>query len=223
MRVWVTRAQPAAEATAERLRTLGHDPLVAPLLEVRPLAGIRLDLAEVGALAFTSANAVSCFAALTKVRNLPVYAVGEATARALRTAGFAAILAGDGDVHALAHRITQEGAPDGVVLHPGAAEPAADLAAILTAMGVSARNLPVYRTEAVAALPAAVAEPPEAVLLHSPKAARILAALIPSHWPLAMAAFGLSPACGAPLEGLGFRKLEAARFPTEAALLTLLS
>ena len=35
--IWVTRTQPGAEATAGRLRAMGFDPLVAPLLEVRAL------------------------------------------------------------------------------------------------------------------------------------------------------------------------------------------
>jgi uroporphyrinogen-III synthase len=223
LRVWITRAQPAADATAGRLRAMGHEALVAPLLNIRPLDDVALDLSRVGAIAFTSANAIPAFSALTTERGLPVYAVGEATAAAARAAGFAAVIASDGDVHALAHLITAEGAPDGLVLHPGALEPAADLAAILTAIGIAARNLPVYRTEAASALPPSVgSEPPDAVLLHSPKAARTLAALIPARWPSAMDAFCLSPACGAPLVGLGFRRLEAARFPNEPALLTLL-
>ncbi len=36
-RIWVTRAEPGAEATAARLRALGHAPLVASLLGVRLL------------------------------------------------------------------------------------------------------------------------------------------------------------------------------------------
>ena len=222
MRVWVTRAQPAADATAAQLRALGYDAIVAPLLEVRAIEQPSVELSGVGALAVTSANAVPAFAALTADRSLAVYAVGEATARAARGAGFTVAAVAEGDVHALAHRITADGAPPGVVLHPGALEPAADLAALLTAMGVSARNLPVYRTEAVTALPVGLPSPPDVVLLHSPKAGRVLAGLLPPHWAPAMDALVLSPACGAPLLSMGFRRLEAARFPNEAALLRLL-
>ena len=60
--IWITRAEPGAAATAERVRQLGHRPLVAPLLEVRPTAQAAPDLADVGALAFTSANAARIFA-----------------------------------------------------------------------------------------------------------------------------------------------------------------
>ena len=56
--VWVTRAQPGAAATAERLRAMGYEPLVAPLLEVRTLPGGPIDLTGVAALAFTSASGI---------------------------------------------------------------------------------------------------------------------------------------------------------------------
>ena len=50
-RIWVTRAQPGADATAERVRALGHDALVAPLLAVRALPDVQVDLSGVAALA----------------------------------------------------------------------------------------------------------------------------------------------------------------------------
>ena len=36
MRVWVARPEPGAARTGERLAALGHLPLVAPVLVVRP-------------------------------------------------------------------------------------------------------------------------------------------------------------------------------------------
>lgn len=214
MRVWVTRAQPAAEATAARLRALGHEPVVAPLLEVRPLPGAVIDLAGVGAVAFTSANGVAAFAALSPSRGLPVFAVGEATAAAARAAGFPEVTAGPADVAALAAAI--RAAPfEGVLLHPCAAETAGDL----TAAGVPLRPAPLYETVATAALPGAV----DAVLVHSPKAARALAAVLPPGRAAGLDVFALSPACAEPLRGLGFHRLEAAQFPNEAALLKLLA
>ena len=83
MRIWITRAAPEAEATAQRVRALGHEPVVASLLEVQA-GGETPDLAGVGALAFTSRNGVRAFAALSPERNLPVLTVGDATAQAAR-------------------------------------------------------------------------------------------------------------------------------------------
>ena len=104
-RIWITRAQPAADTTAERVRALGHEAVVAPLLAVRVLPDVAVDLRGVAALAFTSANGVRAFADASGERGLKVFAVGAATAQAARQAGFKSVLSADGDVEALAEGI----------------------------------------------------------------------------------------------------------------------
>src|SRR5258706_5970636 len=131
-KIWITRAEPAADVTAERVRALGHEALVAPLLAVRPLPDVEVELSGVAALAFTSANGVRAFADLSAERSLRVFAIGAATAQAARAAGFKLVLSADGDVDALGEGIAQRrGELRGIVLHPGAAEPAGDLAGAL--------------------------------------------------------------------------------------------
>jgi uroporphyrinogen-III synthase len=223
--VWVTRAQPGAQATAGRLRAMGFDPLVAPLLEVRALGGGTIDLAGVGALAFTSANGVASFAARSAERGLTVFVVGEATAAAARAAGFASVASADGDVAALAQAIAANAPIGGEVLHPGPVEPAGDLVGALAALGVSARALAVYQTVArspdkrTAALIPALA----AVLLHSPKAARALAAHVAERPAPKLTALCLSEAVAAPLSASGLAAARVAEQPTETALLALLT
>ncbi len=85
-KIWITRAEPGAAATAERVRALGHEAVVAPLLAIQPLVDARVDLTDVGALAFTSANGVRAFAEKSAERSLKVFAVGLATAKAARQA-----------------------------------------------------------------------------------------------------------------------------------------
>jgi len=225
VRVWVSRAEPGASATAGRLRALGHEPIVAPLLRVRFLDP-EVDLAGVGAVAFTSRNGVEGFTRLVPWRGAPVFAVGDATAEAARAAGFTEVASADGDVVALTRLIAQTWAgvqPPSLVLHPSAAEPAGDLAGALAASGVKVRSLPVYETLAAEALPEAVAHAqPDAVLIHSPKAGRVAARLIDPARAAGMTAFALSPACAQPLRGCGFREIRSAEFPNEAALLKLL-
>jgi uroporphyrinogen-III synthase len=229
VRVWVTRAQPGAERTAQRLHAHGHDPLVAPLLEVRALPVDAADLAGAGALAFTSANAVAAYAALTADRSRPVFAVGDSTAAAARAAGFSTVDSAAGDVEALAARIGQaRGGFTGSVLHPAAQEPAGDLAGALVAAGVPARAVAVYDTDAAEALPpavdAALAEGAlDAVLVHSPKAGRALARLLAGRRLEGVSALALSPACAAPLAAVAFARLEVAPLPNEAAMLALLA
>jgi uroporphyrinogen-III synthase len=215
MKIWVTRAEPGAGRTAGRLRALGHEPLVAPLLQVHPLAA-RIDLGDVGALAFTSGNGVRAFAALNHDRGLPAFTVGEATAQAARAAGFAVVVSAGGDVDALAALIaSRSGQLAGTVLFAGAAEPAGDLVGALRAAGVKARAAAVYETR-----PLAAQVPPgaEAVLVHSPKAAALLARM-----PVAgLIAYCLSRAAAAPLAGSPLARVAVALEPNETSLLGLL-
>lgn len=214
-RVWITRAQPGAERTADRLTALGFTPLVIPLLAIRPLE-VALDLAGVDALAFTSTNGVSTFAALSGQRALPVLTVGDATARAAREAGFADVRSADGDLTALAALIRTE-ARGLTILTPTAAQPAGDLAALV---GGDARikTVAVYETMETGAAPP---DGWDTVLIHSPRAARALVATSPrtgSHRAVA-----ISPAAAAPLFDLGFAEVRIATAPTEDALLVTLS
>ena len=223
--IWITRAEPGAAATAERVRQLGHRPLVTPLLEVRATAQAAPDLEGVGALAFTSANGARIFASLTDRRDLPVFAVGAATAKAAKAEGFRQVLSADGDVEALAAGIAGR-APElrGLVLHAAAAEPAGDLAGALARAGVRARTETLYETAALKPearqLEAAFAA--DDVLLHSPRAARQLAVLARGGRARALRALCLSRAVAKPLARAQLHSIACAPLPMEAALLNLI-
>ena len=73
-RIWITRTEPGASATGARVRALGHEPLIAPLLAVQPLSDVVIDLAGVSTLAFTSANGVRAFVAASAARAFQVFA-----------------------------------------------------------------------------------------------------------------------------------------------------
>lgn len=84
----VTRPQPEAARTAARLIALGHEVMVAPLLTTTAREWQLPDELP-QAVAFTSATAVRLAGAqLASLRQLPVFAVGAATAAAIREAGF---------------------------------------------------------------------------------------------------------------------------------------
>jgi uroporphyrinogen-III synthase len=223
VKVWVTRAQPGADRTAVRLRPLGFEPLVAPLLAVRELPGADFDLHGVGALAFTSANGVAAFAARQPDgRALPVFAVGAATAAAARAAGFDRVRSAGGDVEDLAALIARSGV-EGAVLHPCAEAPAGDLPGALRRGGIAVRPVPAYRTE-ILPLPDEAARAwtdLHAVLVHSPRAGRALAAALADLPPGGPPAACISAAAAAPLRGLSPEVRWAAR-PDEASLLSLL-
>lgn len=224
-RIWITRAQPGADVTAERVRSLGHDAMIAPLLTVRPMPDVTIDLHGVAALAFTSANGVRAFADSCGERGLKVFAVGAATAQAARAAGFKSVLSADGDVEALAEGIAaRRGELRGAVLHPGAAEPAGDLSGSLQRHGVEARHLVLYETAPVepGTLDLDVMDRADVVLLHSPRASQVLAKLLKAHPAPQLRALGLSKAVVKPLARTPLAAKAFPPFPLEAALLNLI-
>ena len=224
-KIWITRAQPGADSTAERVRALGHEAIIAPLLAVRALQDVQVDLRGVAALAFTSANGVRAFSDLSAERALRVFAVGAATAQAARAAGFRLVLSADGDVDALAEGIgLRRGELRGAVLHPGAAEPAGDLAGALEKHGVEARRLILYETAPVKLEADAARQllQADAALLHSPRAAQVLAGLLKLYPAPKLRALGLSKAVVRPLARTPLAAKVFPSMPLEGALLNLI-
>lgn len=219
-RVWVTRAEPGAARTADRLTALGFEPVVVPLLTLAPLPGALNAAPEpdaVAVLALTSPNGVEAFAPLIpRFRDHPVFAVGDATAEAARAAGFADVRSAAGDIHALARLIAAE-APPGPLLAPGAREPAGDLPALLP--GLPVQRLPVYAAfETHAPAPGAF----DAVMLHSPRAARALATDLPRAASSGRLAVCISDAAAAPLRPFDFTQIRIAAAPDEPSMLSAL-
>jgi uroporphyrinogen-III synthase len=224
-KIWITRAQPGADSTAERVRALGHEAIIAPLLAVRTLQDVDVDLRGVAALAFTSANGVRAFSDLSAERSLRVFAVGAATAQAARAAGFRLVLSADGDVEALAEGIgLRRGELRGAVLHPGAAEPAGDLAGALEKHGIEARRLILYETAPVKLEADAARQliQADAALLHSPRAAQVLASLLKVYPAPKLRALGLSKAVVKPLARTPLAAKVFPSMPLEGALLNLI-
>jgi uroporphyrinogen-III synthase len=112
--VLITRPEPGASDTAARVAAIGLVPIVAPLLEVRPLP-IRLPPERISAVLLASGNAVDALS--TFCRTLPVLTVGAATARRAVQAGFTNVVSADGDAVALAALVRARiKPPDGTLL-----------------------------------------------------------------------------------------------------------
>lgn len=214
----VCRPQPGASATAEAARALGIDPVVAPLFDVEAAAWDPPAPKRFDALMMTSANAARHGGlALARYAALPAFAVGEATAAAMRVAGLAA-LTGEGDVDALIAVIGQ--GPHRRVLHLCGEDYRTAAHADLQVHAV-----PVYRAVAVASLSgAAIAaiDRGAVVLLHSPRAAALFvhlardAGLDTSRASIV----AISPAA-ADAAGPSWRTIDAAPAPTDGAMLAI--
>lgn len=201
------RPEPGLSASAARARALGLDVICCPLFRVEPLAWDAPGPASYDALLLTSANAVRCGGqGLERLKELPVRAVGAATAAAARDAGFRVQTVGDSDVAALL-----AGLPGSVRLLHLAGEDFRD---------VDDRRIDrriVYRATAIANphLP-----PPKGlvVAVHSPRAGRRFAELTATRACTAIAAIS---AAAAKQCGQGWERVEVAERPDDNSLLAL--
>lgn len=196
---------------------MGLEPIVAPLLRVERLTIEAPDLEGVAALAFTSVNGVEAFADLTDRRDRPVFTVGDRTAEAARAAGFGDVRSAGGAIGDLAGLLREQAR--GVVLVPGAREPAGDIATLLAGSGVEPRPWPVY---AAVETCAAAADVFDAVLIYSPRAGRALAATAGAVQARNAVAVAISEAAAAPLQSLPFREIRVAAHPDENAMMSAL-
>ncbi|MET0870604.1 MAG: uroporphyrinogen-III synthase, partial [Methyloceanibacter sp.] len=162
MRVLITRPEPDAAYEAELIAARGHQPVLAPLLEIE-FCKTALPLAGAYGLIVTSRNALGALAAhpdRATALKLPLYAVGEATAEAASELGFAEVVAGPGTAAELAALIVREIAPEaGPLVHLAGETLAFHFAAALGAHGFTVRKAVLYRAVPAEALP------PEAVAL----------------------------------------------------------
>lgn len=212
----MTRTEPGASRTATRLAARGFEPLIAPVLAIRPILQPAPDLTGITALAFTSPNGVAVFADLSADRSLPVFAVGDATAERARQAGFATVASASGALSDLAWLIAGEAT--GRVLVPGARQPAGDLDALLNG-AVETVILPIYEAAETKETPPADFD---AVLVHSPRAAQAVAGALGRTGGAGRLAVAISAAAAAPLAAAGFAEIRTAGEPTDAAVLLAL-
>ena len=155
MHVLVTRPIDDAQDLAAALAARGHEALIAPMLTIAPARGVEppLDLAGVQALLFTSANGARVFAGLSESRDLPVFAVGDASAGAARDAGFARVESAGGDVADLTRLVAGRLDPKkGALFHAAASKVAGDLKGLLEAEGFSVRRDVLYDATAASEL-----------------------------------------------------------------------
>jgi len=186
MRVLVTRPEIDARREADALIARGHEPVLAPLLELEFLPGVRLDLEGAQALVVTSRNALRALEMhddREQALRLPLFAVGEATARAARAMGFAEVTIGPGTAAGLPPILRQEVHPEkGDLVHISAEKVAFDLEEALKDDGIALRRIVLYRSHPVRAfsedIVAGLASGSIAgVLLLSPRTAKTFATL----------------------------------------------
>lgn len=230
MLVLVTRPREQAADTARLLEAMGHEALLDPVLEIRRLPPSPLPLEDVAAIVVTSVNAAPALAGLPA--GLPVFAVGTATAEAVRAAGRPEVRVAAGDGIDLARLVRQSlPAGAGAILHLAGRHVREGLEAGLTGAGYQYRSAVVYEAMPVTMMAPEVASALAArrvgaVLLYSPRSAEVWAQRIEAAGLAGMLggtlAACLSEAVAAPVARLPLRSVRVATSRDQNALLRCL-
>jgi uroporphyrinogen-III synthase len=197
MRVIVTRPEEDAGPLCTALRDLGHEVIMAPLLEIVPREGVSIPAQPFQAVVATSANGIRALGTGSGLRNLPMLTVGPQSLKSARDSGFTRAEAHGGDVDGLAAHIRARLKPDaGPILYLSGAATAGDLHGQLTSAGFHCERVVLY--DAITATSLGAAEDAlrrreaDAVLLYSPRSASVWLKLIEKHGLEAQAARLLS-------------------------------
>jgi uroporphyrinogen-III synthase len=229
MRLMITRPLEDAEPLARALADVGVETIIEPLLSIELTAVGAPSLNGVQALLLTSANGVRAFAGLSADRRLPVFAVGDATARVAAEAGFENVSSAAGDVESLADLVLKKLGPRaGALVHVAGSRTAGDLAAILGRAGFEYRRVQLYHASKATSLsPAALSAlsggSVDGVILFSPRTAEsfvdLLAKAGVTDCAARLNAFCLSEAVAAKLQALQWAGVVVAATPDQAALI----
>ncbi len=227
-----TRPRDDAAPLTALLEERGHAVTAAPLLSIAYLRPDDLDLEGVAGLLATSANGLRAFAKASDRRDLAVYAVGDATARAAAEAGFSDVHSASGDVDTLAALVIERLDPEtGALFHAAGTRLAGDLGGQLSAAGFTVNRCVLYRADEAKKLPQAVGDglrsgEIDSVVFFSPRTARQFATLVRDaglETNLDNAdVFCLSAAVTEQADVLNWRKTHIADAPTQKALLNLI-
>jgi uroporphyrinogen-III synthase len=230
--VLVTRPLADSRDLAEKLLAKGFAPLVEPMLDIRFRDVAAPDRARYQGLLATSANGVRALARLVAWRDLPVWAVGDASAAEARRLGFVTVASAAGDVASLAGLISGSADPAaGPLLHVAASNLAGDLGGALAARGFAVEKAVLYDAQAAedfspALLDALDQERIAAALFFSPRTAATFARLarkraVEDSLNL-IKALALSAAVAEMLSPLLWKEVAVAGAPDQTALLALL-
>jgi len=233
VRLLLTRPEPDAQRTAAALRQRGHTVIIAPLMRIELLSNAEIGVESWAAILITSAHAAHAITTHPRRKTLagvPVLAVGDRSAQAMREGGFADVSSADGGVGDLARLVSERIRPGSSLLYLAGAERSGDLAAKLGGRNFAVQTIVVYRAVAAAHLPVtatdALAQDIEGVLHFSRRTAEAYVSAARSggllEKALRPAHFCLSAQIAEPLAQAGAGTILVAQRPVEAALIELL-
>ena len=208
-------------------REAGYVPRSAPPLQYRPLNEEELravpgQMARYAGVILTSPRAASRLVSILgrvdmeRLRGVPIYCVGPATAAPLRAAGLTPSVPGSGTASSLAESLSLEEEHRPLLFLCGARR-LDDLPRILEKRGAAVRELVVYQSEPNPAYVLEGHPRPDWIAFFSPSAVAGLAAFVGERWPTARRA-AIGPTTARALERAGLRADAVAAQPTPGGL-----
>lgn len=236
MAILVTRPAPDNAKTAAALRARGHEVLLSPMLRFEPVAFEDDGEIDFDAVILSSANAVRAIEdhpVRARLMLLPVFAVGEHTAKIARDAGFTNITTADGDAISLRERIVESAAAGklrrkAALCYLAGADLTRDLGGELGARGFTVVTRTAYRMVPIAGLSDVVSDAfragtIDAVMHYSRRSARAYLNAARADGveisALALPQCCISEAVAGVLRDAGAMQVAAANAPDEKALL----
>ncbi len=226
MKIIITRPVEDALPLAGKLKAMGHDVVIAPVLQIVERAGVEFPQRPYQAICLTSANGVRVRENVDALKTIPVLAVGPQSKQMALDRGFLHVQAKGGDVIGLAAHVAETLQPsDGPLLYISGSQTSGDLEGKLRGAGFQVDRVITYDAKP-ADLKGFESEiqSSQAVLLYSPRSAKLWVSAINNlqlqHVAATLIHICLSRAIAACLPETWRRSI--AESPTEAALIAAL-
>lgn len=209
----LTRARNQAEAFAVQVtQNTDFKPHICPMQEMQDIPA-QINFDGVDALVFTSTNGVKSFVRRWDIRNIPAFCVGEATAKIARSAGFVAFAA-KGNAGSLATIVNAARVTNPLHIH--GQHKASDLPIKGQSLAIYDQIALTMDAETQRLLGAGKID---AVVLFSPRSARLLADVWPGN-AAAIDIYCISAATAKPMAALG--NIRISDVPSAESVLALL-
>ncbi|MGB3025943.1 uroporphyrinogen-III synthase [Paradevosia shaoguanensis] len=230
--ILVTRPEPDLGHSTVRLRALNLDAVKLPLMRRVTLFHDLPPAEGFGGIAISSANALRALderGAVRAYENLPVFAVGDGSAREAQFLGFTDVRSANGSFEDLVTLIA-ESRPTAPIFYPSGSRLSGDLNAALGAHGVGVTRVPVYEMEEAEEVPSAIIEQIrdgliDAGLFYSRRTAAIFAdltrAALGERGLEDFGALCISRKAAEPLVEAGFKRVLVAERPDEEGMMVL--
>ncbi len=237
----VTRPLPDSIPLATTLQDMGFDVCIEPIISITTKTKQKQSLEDLlakppYAVILTSANGVRALAELSEERDIKIITVGPASYEKALEFGYKDVdmanIAYGGDVKGLVRHIKEKYSPeDGMFLHVSGQITAGELMQSLKNIGFQACSLPIYKTSYATAFSSQLIGSfeegeIEAVLLYSPRTARIFKELLEQHeigqHMQKVDCYCLSQNVADKISEISFKNIYIAKNPTQDAMLGLI-